>query len=84
MPSKHAGNIKYATKRLENKLGLCHEGSRIAINLIIAILKHDRNGKFDVISVWSISVSLMNTKSGIFIHSFATHENNAFGVHWGK
>ena len=54
IPSKHAGSIKFDVKRLENKLFLCCDYWRIGINLIIAILKHKRNRKFDFFSVGSI------------------------------
>ena len=51
------------------------------MNLIIAILKHKRNRKFDFVSVRSIFISLMNTKSNIFTRGSATRENTNFGVH---
>ena len=54
IPSKHAGSIKFDVKRLEKKLFLCHDCWRIGLNLIIAILKHKRNRKFDFFSVRSI------------------------------
>ena len=40
----------------------------------IAILKHKRQRKFEFFSVISICISLMNTKSGIFLVA-------TFGVH---
>ena len=42
------------------------------MNLIFAILKHERNRKFDVFSVRWIFISLMNTKNGIFTRGSAT------------
>ena len=79
--SKHAGSIKFDVKRLEKKPFLCRDCWCIGINLIIAILKHKRNRKFDFVSVRSIFISLMNTKSNIFTRGSATRENTAFGVH---
>ena len=81
MPSKHAENIKFDVKRLDKKLFLCLDCWQIGINLIIAILKHKRNRKFDFFSVRSIVISLMNTKSNIFTRGSATRENTTFGVH---
>ena len=43
---------------------------------------HKRNRYFDCSKyIRSIFISLMDTKSGIFIRRFATRENNVFGVH---
>ena len=81
IPSKHAGSIKFYVKRLEKKLFLYRDCLRIGINLIIAILKHKRNRKFDFFSVRSIFISLMNTKSNIFTRGSATRENTTFVVH---
>ena len=76
IPSKHAGRIKFDVKRLEKKLFLCRDCWRIGINLIIAILKHKRNRKFDFFSVKS-----MNIKSSIFSSGGAMSENITFDVH---
>ena len=81
IPSKHAGSIKFGVKRLEKKLFLCRDCSRIGINLNIAFLKHKRNRKFDFFSVRSLFISPMNTKSNIFTSGGATRENITFGVH---
>ena len=81
IPSKHAGSIKFDVKRLGKKLFLCRYCWRVGINLIIEILKHKRNRKFDFFSVRSIFISLMNTKSNIFTCGSATRENTNFGVH---
>ena len=55
------------------------------MNLIIAILKHERNRKFDFISVRSSFISLKNTKSNIFTRGSATRENTTLGViRWNK
>ena len=81
IPSKHAGSIKFDVKRLGKKLFLCRDCWRIGKNLIIAILKHRRNRKFDFFSVRSIFISLMNIKSNIFTRGSATRENTTFGVH---
>ena len=91
IPSKHTGSIKFDVKRLEKKLFLCRDCRHIVINLIIAILKHKRNRKFDFFRVRSIFISLintkiniltrgMNTKSNIFTRGYATRENTTFGV----
>ena len=80
-PSKHAGSIKFDVKRLEKKLFLCRDCWRIGINIIIAILKHKRNRKFDFFRVRSIFTSLMNTRSNIFTSGSATRENTTIGVH---
>ena len=80
-PSKHSGSIKFDVKRQEKKLFLCRDCWSIGINLIIAILKHKRNRKFDFFSVRSIFISLMNTKSNIFTRGSATRENTTVGVH---
>ena len=84
IPSKHAGSIKIDVKRLEKKLFFCRNCWRIGINLIIAILKHKRNRKFDPFSVRSIFISLTNIKSNIFTRGSAIRENTTFGVHSGK
>ena len=81
IPSKHAGSIKFGIKRLEKKLFLFCDCQRIGIILMIAILKHKRNRKFDFFSVRPIFISVMNTKSGIFPSGSATRENTTFGVH---
>ena len=81
IPSKHAGSIKFDVKRLEKKLFLCCDCWRVGINLIIAILKHKRNRKFDFFRVRSIFISFMNTKSNIFTRGSATCENTTVGVH---
>ena len=80
IPSKHAGSIKFDVKRLQKTLFLCRDCWRIGINLIVAILKHKRNKKFDF--QYKINFfSLMNTKSNVFTRGSATRENTTFGVH---
>ena len=81
IPSKHSGSIKFDVKRLDKKLFLCRDCWRIGINLIMAILKHKRNRKFDFFSVRSIFISLMNIKSNIFTRGSAFRENTTFSVH---
>ena len=80
IPSKHAGSIKFDVKRLQKTLFPCRDCWRIGINLIVAILKHKRNRKFDF--QYKINFfSLMNTKSNVFTRGSATRENTTFGVH---
>ena len=47
IPSKYAGSIKFDVKRLQKTLFPCRDCWRIGINLIVAMLKHKRNRKFD-------------------------------------
>ena len=65
IPSKYVGSIKFDVKRIEKKLFSFRVCRRIGINLIIAILRHKRNRKFDYFSVRSVFISLMNTESNI-------------------